>query len=348
MTFTERATLAPGYEISRVIRGGWQLAGDHGPVDDAALDDDFLAAYDGGLTAFDCADIYTGVEARIGVFRAGVAAKFGIDRLAHLKVHTKFVPDLAVLPRIDRAYVRSIIERSLKRLRMERLDLVQFHWWDYAVPGAEQTALWLAELQAEGKVDLIGATNFDTPHLEALIAASVPVKTLQVQYSLLDVRPEAAMVPACRGLGVALLCYGSLAGGFLSERWLDQPEPAALQNRSLVKYKLIIDDAGGWAWFQALLRALAAVAARRGVSIAAVAARWVLDRPAVAAVIIGARGGEHLTDTLAIGALAITSKDRAEIERILAMRRPLAGDVYGLERDRNGRHGSVMKYNLNG
>ena len=280
--------------------------------------------------------------------RAAVAARFGAGRLARLKVHTKFVPDLEMLPRIDRAYVRTIIERSLGRLRMERLDLVQFHWWDYTVPGCERTALWLAELQAEGKIYLIGATNFDTGRLEALIAAGVPVKTLQVQYSLLDARPEAAMVSACQRLGVALLCYGSLAGGFLSGRWLDRPEPAALQNRSLLKYKLVIDDAGGWAWFQSLLRVLAAVAARRGVTIAAVAARWVLDRPAVAAVIIGARGGEHLADTLAIGSLALAPEDRAEIESVLALRRPLAGDVYALERDRTGRHGAVMKYNLNG
>ncbi len=347
MTFDERTVLAPGYEISRVIRGGWQLAGDHGPVDHAALDDDFLAAYDGGVTTFDCADIYTGVEERIGDFRAAVAARFGAGRLARLKVHTKFVPDLAILPTIDRAYVRSIIERSLRRLRVERLDLVQFHWWDYAVPGCEQTALWLAELQAEGKIDLIGGTNFDTPRLEALVAAGVPVKTLQVQYSLLDTRPEAAMVAACGRLGVRLLCYGALAGGFLSERWLGAPEPEALTNRSLIKYRLIIEDIGGWALFQDLLRALAAVAARHGVTIPAVAARHVLDRPGVAAVIIGARGGDHLAATLAIGALRLTDRDRADIDAVLARRAPLAGDVYALERDRAGRHGAVMKYNLN-
>jgi len=346
--FDERVTLAPGYQASRVIRGGWQLAGDHGPVDEASLDADFLAAYDAGLTAFDCADIYTGVEERIGAFRASTLSKYGAERLARLKVHTKFVPDLDVLPRIDKAYVRGVIERSLRRLRQERLDIVQFHWWDYAAPRFVETALWLKDLQAEGKIDLIGATNFDTAHLEAMIAAGVPVKTLQVQYSLLDDRPAGAITAACQRLGVTLLCYGSLAGGFLGERWLGAAEPKTLTNRSLIKYKLIIDDWGGWALFQALLAALAQVAARHGVTISAIAARHVLDRPAVGAVIIGARTGEHLARTVAIGRVALTAEDRAEIDAILAQSRPLAGDVYTLERDRTGRHGAVMKYNLNG
>jgi aryl-alcohol dehydrogenase-like predicted oxidoreductase len=347
MIFDERLVLAPGYDISRVIRGNWQLAGDHGPVDHAALDADFLAAYDAGITTFDCADIYTGVEERIGAFRAATLARFGEDRLSRLRVHTKFVPDLAVLPTIDRAYVRGVIERSLKRLRLDRLDLVQFHWWDYAAPGCVDTGVWLTELQAEGKIELIGGTNFDAEHLQGFVAASVPMKTMQVQYSLLDHRPAGAMASACRRLGVRLLCYGALAGGFLSERWLGQPEPGDLRNRSLIKYRLIIEDFGGWPLFQRLLEALRAVAERHGATISAVAARWVLDRPEVAAVIVGARGGSHLASTLAIGALTLDESDQDQIQTVLAGARPLEGDVYALERDRAGRHGAIMKYDLN-
>jgi aryl-alcohol dehydrogenase-like predicted oxidoreductase len=347
MTLNERLVLAPGYDISRVIRGNWQLAGDHGPVDDAALDDDFLAAYDAGVTTFDCADIYTGVEERIGAFRAAILARFGEDRLSRLRIHTKFVPDLAVLPTIDRAYVRSVIDRSLRRLRVDRLDLVQFHWWDYTIPGCVETALWLTDLQAEGKIRLIGGTNFDASHLEAFAAAGVPMKTMQVQYSLLDGRPAGAMTQASRRLDVRLLCYGALAGGFLSERWLGRAEPGALQNRSLVKYRLVIEDFGGWALFQRLLETLRDVADRHAVTISAIAARWVLDRPQVGAVIVGARGGEHLTQTIAIGAVELTPQDHREISAVLADATVLEGDVYDLERDRSGRHGSIMKYDLN-
>jgi aryl-alcohol dehydrogenase-like predicted oxidoreductase len=347
-SFVETATLAPGYTISRVIRGGWQLAGGHGPVDPAAVEGDLLAYYQAGITTFDCADIYTGVEEMIGAFRAETLRRHGAAALDALKIHTKFVPDIEVLPRIDKTYVRSIIERSLKRLNMERLDLVQFHWWDYAIPGCIETALWLTELQREGKIDLIGGTNFDLVHLKAMVEAGVPLKSMQVQYSLLDDRPVRAMAAEAQRLGVALICYGTIAGGFVSERSLGQPEPqGALENRSLTKYKLIIDDFGGWPLFQELLATLRRIAKRHGVDIAAVASRWALDQPNVAAVIVGARNREHLPATLGISTLRLTDEDRAAIAYLLARRKGPAGEVFALERDRNGRHGVIMKYNLN-
>jgi aryl-alcohol dehydrogenase-like predicted oxidoreductase len=346
--YAETFDLAPGYAISRVIRGGWQLAGGHGAVDRAAVEGDLLAYYQAGITTFDCADIYTGVEEMIGAFRVETLRRLGAAALDKLKVHTKFVPDLEILPSIDRAYVRTIIERSLKRLNMERLDLVQFHWWDYAIPGCIETAVWLTELQKEGKIDLIGGTNFDLAHLKAMVEAGVPLKSMQVQYSLVDDRPARAMAAEAKKLGVALICYGTVAGGFLSERWLGKPEPkGTLENRSLTKYKLIIDDFGGWPLFQELLATLKRVAKRHGVDIAAVASRWALDQPDVAAVIVGARNREHLPSTLSIGSLKLTEEDRGAIAYLLARRKGPAGEVFALERDRSGRHGAIMKYNLN-
>ena len=141
MSAVESFALAPGYEISRVIRGGWQLAGGHGPVDEAAAIEDMTASCDAGIVTFDCADIYTGVEELIGRFRVVYAARRGKAALARLKIHTKFVPDLHMLARVDRGYVQSVIDRSLQRLGQERLDLVQFHWWDYAVPGCIERSM---------------------------------------------------------------------------------------------------------------------------------------------------------------------------------------------------------------
>ena len=348
MTFTETAELAPGYRISRVIRGGWQLAGGHGPVDAERVSDDLLAYFQAGITVFDCADIYTGVEEKYGAFRDAVRTRLGDDALARLKVHTKFVPDLDVLPVIDRAYVRGVIERSLARLRMERLDLVQFHWWDYAAPRWAETALWLDELQREGKIDRVGGTNFDTPHVAGLVDAGVPLTSLQVQYSLLDDRPARAMAATCARLDVKLLCYGAIAGGFLSDRWLGKSDPGhAFENRSLVKYRLIIEEFGGWVLFQDLLAVLRRVADRREADISAVAARWTLDQPQVAAVILGARNQAHLNETLRIGALRLTEEDRRDITSVLERRKGPSGDVYALERDQSGAHGAIMKYNLN-
>lgn len=347
MSFDERAELAPGYGISRVIRGGWQLAGDHGEVARDAVSDDLAAFYDAGITTFDCADIYTGVEAMYGDFRAALLQKRGAEALRRLRIHTKYVPDLDALPTLTAADVRRTIDRSLQRLRMDRLDLVQFHWWDYAQPRWREAAQTLVALQAEGKIALVGGTNFDSAHVQALAEAGVRFASLQVQYSLLDRRPAAGLADACAALGTQLLCYGTLAGGFLSDAWLRRPEPAgALANRSLVKYRLIIDEFGGWALFQTLLATLRAVADRHGSSIAAVASRWVLDRANVAAVIVGARHAGHLPATLAIGSFRLTADDHAAIDAVLAQAQGPHGEVYALERDRSGRHGSIMKYHL--
>jgi aryl-alcohol dehydrogenase-like predicted oxidoreductase len=207
----------------------------------------------------------------------------------------------------------------------------------------------LRDLQTEGKIALVAGTNFDAAHLQAFADAGVRMASLQVQYSLLDRRPAETMTDVCNRLGTRLLCYGTLAGGFLSDKWLGQPEPQGpLANRSLVKYKLIIDEFGGWELFQALLATLRRIADRHGVTISAVASRHVLGLPAVAAVIVGARHAGHLADTLAIGSFQLSDIDRADIDAVLAQAQGPSGEVYALERDRSGRHGSIMKYHLGG
>jgi aryl-alcohol dehydrogenase-like predicted oxidoreductase len=156
------------------------------------------------------------------------------------------------------------------------------------------------------------------------------------------------MVEFCRDHGIMLLCYGTVCGGFLSERWLGQPEPRiALSNRSLIKYKLIIDDFGGWELFQQLLAVLARIAARLGSDIASIAARVMLDRPQVAAAIVGATNTAHLHAHAQIETLQLDARDLSSIARVTGCRRGPRGDVYELERDRHGRHGQVMKYELN-
>src|SRR5262249_5304418 len=141
---------------------------------------------EGGITTFDCADIYTGVEELMGAMRAEYGRRHGSAALAGVKVHTKCVPNLATLKDTSRASIRAIIETSLQRLRTERLDLVQFHWWDYSVAGYLDTVSWLAELQREGRIDRLGGTNFDTPRTAEIVGAGIELVSLQVQYSLLD------------------------------------------------------------------------------------------------------------------------------------------------------------------
>ena len=153
----------------------------------------------------------------------------------------------------------------------------------------------------------------------------------------------------CRRHGIQLLCYGTVAGGFLGDRWLGAPEPQPpFENRSLTKYKLIIDDFGGWELFQELLRTLRRDRRpprhrhRHG------------RQPRHARPADG--GGGHRRraqpraprgQSRASPTCADATADHAEIDAVLARRQGPEGDTFALERDRTGRHGSIMKYNLN-
>lgn len=348
-----RVELTDGYEISRILKGGWQLAGGHGSVDRAVAIRDMFAFLQAGITTFDCADIYTGVEEMIGEFRKTFLKEYGIIPAQiwfeqMFKIHTKFVPDLDVLPRVNRAYVESVIDRSRSRLCVNCLDLVQFHWWDYEIPRYAQTVLLLAEMQRAGKIRHIGVTNFDVPHLSEIINVGVHVISNQVQYSLLDHRPENAMVKFCLGHDVKLLCYGTLAGGFISEKWRGAEEPQEpLENRSLAKYKLIIDEFGGWELFQELLTVLSMIARKHDVSIANVAMRYVLDKPLVAGIIVGARNTAHLNTLAKTFSFELDREDQGAIHGVLDRSIEPRGDVYDLERAQGGKHASIMKYTLN-
>lgn len=335
-------TVRPGFEVSRIAKGNWQIADDHsgGKIDlDAAVDDMFAFA-EAGITTLVCGDIYVGVEERIGHFLARYRARFGKDAARRLKVLTTYVPfflDEDSLRKHNLRHCEEVVDRSLRRLQLERLDLVQMHWWNYEIPGNVEMALMLKRLQKSGKIDLIGATNYDCAHLQEMIAAGVDIATHTVQYSLLDRRPENGMAALCARYNTQLLCYGVLGGGFFSEKWLGVADPGqpAFENVSLDKYYRIICDFGGWSLFQDLLRSLKAIADRHGVSIGNVASRYVLDRPQVGAIIIGARNRKHLPENLRVLSLQLTEQDRTEIASILARSTGPLGDCYEIDRAEN-------------
>ncbi len=297
---------------------------------------------------FDCADIYTGVEELLGRVRTRVEAAGAGDRM---RVHTKFVPDLDELARIDRDAVRVGLERSRERLRVDTLDLVQFHWWDAEVPGHVRVAGWLAELREEGLAENLGATNFTTSMLRAMLEDGVPLASHQVQYSLLDQRPAGAMAALCRAHGVRLLAYGSAAGGLLGDRWVAQPDPRGSEgNRSLVKYRLIVEEAGGW---DALQRLLQELSARQGpLPLALLCAGWALQQPRVSSVLLGWTSAARAREARrALGVEPAGQGAWRELTDRLAgldvsqFVRPLEGDVYELERS-PGVHASILKTSL--
>jgi aryl-alcohol dehydrogenase-like predicted oxidoreductase/enamine deaminase RidA (YjgF/YER057c/UK114 family) len=320
----ERRALAPDLDVPRVLTGLWQIADmeRRGPLDVAAAAAAMAAYVDAGLTAFDMADHYGSAEDVVGLFLAS-----GSDR-TRVQVLTKWVPKPGPLTRAD---VRAAIQRSLRRLRIDTIDVLQFHAWNYADPTWLDCLYWLQELRTEGSIRHLGLTNFDTAHLRMAIHSGIAVVSNQVSYSLLDQRPRRAMAAVCHEHGVALLAYGTIAGGLLTERWLDAPQPdgPALDTWSQMKYARFIDAAGGWAALQRVLHAVAGVARRHGVSMANVAGRYILDQPAVAGIIVGARLGQraHVEDNLRVFDLSLDGEDRRAIETSLATLDPIPGDV---------------------
>ena len=342
----ETFNLTPDFSISRIIKGGWQLSQGHSQEAKNDPIEGMFAFAEKGVTTFDCADIYTGVEELIGRFLAFRKERLG--RNDDIKVLTKFVPDYDVLASINKRYVERIIDRSLLRLKKERLDMVQFSWWSYDIPGYVETAFWLKELQQAGKIHLISGTNFNSKATKEMLDAGVALSTLQVQYSILDSRPEKELVPLCAKNNIQLLCYGTVAGGFLSERWLGATEPKPpFENRSLVKYKLMIDEFGGWNLFQTLLQTIQQIAKKHKASISNVASAYMLGRRQVAGIIIGARTTDHLDENLCVFDLMLDHGDEENIERVMKQRKGPEGDVFDIERIKDGPHGAIMKYNLN-
>lgn len=341
MTELNRVWLTPDYSISPVINGCWQLTPDHGggPPGESATLHLFSELVDHGFTTFDCADIYTGVESLLGRFRRSLPDP------EIIQVHTKLVPDKTALAGLTVEQVDSVINRSLKRLGVERIDLVQFHWWDYRVAGLELLTERLMKAQQAGKIRLLGATNFDSEHVRSLVEQGVPLVSLQAQYSLLDRRPEKQMTELSGETGVWLLPYGVLAGGFLSGKYLGSPPPGD-DNRSLTKYRLIIEEVGGWETFQQLLQVLSSIGARHGVPLEMVAARWVLDRLAVRAIILGTGTRSRAAQNQALAELKLDEEDLQQIQQQLDRMTIPAGDMYDLERDENSEHSGIIKTDL--
>ena len=323
MPNVERRNLSPDLSISRVLTGLWQLADME--RDGRRLDLDRAAAAMGayveaGLTTFDMADHYGSAEVVAGLFRSRAPAN-------PVQLFTKWVPKPG---RVSKADVRSAVERALTRLRVETIDLLQYHAWNYADESWLETLFDLQDLKTRGLIRHLGLTNVDTAHLRVVVASGIEVVSNQVSFSLLDQRAAGGLASFCTEHRVQLLAYGTLAGGFLTERFMGTPEPdwERLSTWSLMKYGRFLRMAGGWSALQRVLTATASVAGRHGVSMANVASRFILDQPGVAGVIIGARLGEreHIDDTLRLFSLVLTDEDRAEIRAALATLQPIHGD----------------------
>lgn len=341
----ERITLAPDYSISRVIKGSWQMSRGHIPGQEIAPDKaiaDTLHFIREGITTLDFGDIYLGVEELVGECMKSLRAEYGSRARDMVQLHTKYVPDVGILPTHSFEDVKRIADRSCQRLGVDTLDLVQFHWWNYDVPGYVDAMLYLQRLQRAGQIRLVGVTNFDVERMREFVEAGVTPATIQLQYSVLDQRPAGEMTDFCKEHSISMLCYGTVAGGFLSEKYLCVPEPQSpMPNRSLTKYKLIIDEFGGWELFQEALRMLKMVADRHGASIATVASAYALRQPQVAGVIVGAHDRNHVAQNEEIGGIVFSDEEMAILGEVHGRAHGPKGGVYGSERN-DPRHANIM------
>jgi len=314
MTQIEQYQLTPDLNICRILNGMWQVAGGHGHIDINAAIEDMISYHEFGFTTWDLADIYGPAEEYIGKFRHRIEILRGEKELEKIIAFTKFVPNPGPMmrPIVERA-----INRSISKMNVTKLDLVQFHWWDYDDSNYIEALHQLTRLRDEGKIRHVGLTNFDTERMEIMADNGFKLVTNQIQYSIIDQRPDVKMASFCKKHGISLLTYGTLCGGLLSEKYLGKTEPtrAELNTLSLQKYKNMINVWGGWDLFQKLLATLSEIAKKHHVSIANVAVRYILDKPQVAGVIVGTRLGlsEHKNDNARVLDLRL---DNDDIQRI--------------------------------
>ena len=211
--------------------------------------------HDVGFDTWDMADIYGPAEIFYGEFQKNLEKK----SLETSKSFTKFVPNPEPM---TRSIVEHYIDESIKRMNVKAIDLLQFHWWDYSDLNYISALDNLEKLCNEGKIKNLGLTNFDTERMTTILENGINVVSNQVQYSILDQRPENKMTMFCKKNNIHLLGYGALLGGFFSEKYLgaDEPTRIDLNTSSLQKYKNMIDFWGGWDLFQELLVVLNLIA----------------------------------------------------------------------------------------
>jgi aryl-alcohol dehydrogenase-like predicted oxidoreductase/enamine deaminase RidA (YjgF/YER057c/UK114 family) len=317
----QRTALAPGLEISRIVTGLWQVADMErgGTALDPAQGAAAMAAYArAGFDTFDMADHYGSAEVITGTLSASA-------NHPPVRAFTKWCPPPGPM---TAAVVREGVERALHRLQTSCIDLMQFHWWTFDDPRYIDAMVELDRLREEGLIAHLGLTNFDTAHLRLLLNEGISIATNQVCLSLLDRRATEAMSDLCLERGVRLLAYGTLGGGFLTERWVGANEPAAVNDWSKMKYQRFIHAIGGWSALQDVLSGAQAIGRKHGASLSNVASRWVLEQSAVAAIIVGARLGEseHREDNLKLFDFALDAEDHATLSQAFASTRRLPGD----------------------
>ena len=273
-----------------------------------------------GGTLIDTADVYADGESEAIIGRWG-ARRGGMDDLV-LATKCRFGPTPGSAGASRRA-VRRSLEASLRRLAVEAVDLYFIHGWDADTDVAETLDV-LGDLRREGKLHHVGWSNVTGWQLERICrtaeANGLPVPcALQPQYNLLERGIEIEVLPCALENGIGLTPWSPLGGGWLTGKYDPDTRPTGATrlgddpDRGVEAY-----DKRNTARTHAILDALKAVAGRHGRPPAQVALQWLLSRPGVASILLGARTIEQLDGNLDAADLALSEDDVAELTRASA------------------------------
>jgi aryl-alcohol dehydrogenase-like predicted oxidoreductase len=327
---------------AEIIRGCWQLAGGHGAIDTEAALLDMEEYVLSGICTFDVGDIYGDAEVMLGKFVLKMRSKYGKKFANRIKIHTKFVPDLNALDDLNELDIRSIINRSLERMNIDQLELVQFHWWDLQKGNYIEALKILEKLKLEGLIRKIGLTNFDKKEVVEILAAGIDGYSNQIQVLLLDPRGFNGTIQFCRNNKIKIFAYGVLAGGLLTENY----KIASATNRSVIKYSYIIRHTGEDKYNQ-IIETITRNSAILNMTASELVLAYFMQHSQVDAVIVGVSKSGHACSLLSARYIKI-GKSKNDLDKLYyGIQSKIKDSVYGWERDPEGEEAKIMQYNNN-
>jgi len=301
-------------QVSSIGFGTWPISGHGmGPVNEQKSADTIRHALELGINFFDTADMYGFGYAEellsrtLGEKRKEVviATKVGLEWDDAGNLRRNLRPD----------YIVQACENSLRRLRLDHIDLYQLHWPDPDTP-IEETMVALQKLVDAGKVRYVGVSNFSEAQLSEA-RKHLPVCSNQIEYSMLERSPEEKVIPYCSQNDIGILAYKALGRGLLTGRYQKRPvfaegdwrkdDPEFQEER----FAEILD----------IVNRLKPIADSYGVTLSQLATAWVLRLPVVASVIVGARQPEQLEESSRGALIDFKDEDLAAIENILQPRK---------------------------
>ena len=310
-----------GLLVSRLCLGTMTFGGGQGiykaigAVDQKGADALVTAAIDGGINFFDTADVYSAGESETTLGQSlknlNIARK---DVVLATKVYSRIGPgrnDVGA----SRGHIMDAIEASLRRLQTDHIDLYQIHANDYITP-IEETLRALDTLITQGKVRYIGVSNWQAWKIARALGFSesknlARFDTLQAYYSIAGRDLERELGPLLEAETIGLLVWSPLAGGLLSGKFSRENQRPEGSRRSEFDFP-IVDKERTWK----ILDAMAPIAKAHACSPARISLAWLLTKPVVTSVILGAKRLDQLQDNLAAAELKLTKEEIKQLDEV--------------------------------